>query len=68
MSADDLKAEIERLKSDLDHVNHEKVQSAEYGLVLLEEKAALQQKYDCLESAYETANHELQCVRSVIFL
>ncbi|XP_060695428.1 protein bicaudal D homolog 1 isoform X8 [Hemiscyllium ocellatum] len=54
------KAEIERLAKELTETTHEKIQAAEYGLVVLEEKQSLKQQYDELESAYETVKHELE--------
>ncbi|XP_069759557.1 protein bicaudal D homolog 1 isoform X6 [Narcine bancroftii] len=54
------KAEIERLVKELSETTHEKIQAAEYGLVVLEEKQSLKQQYDDLESAYETVKHELE--------
>ncbi|CAG9857533.1 unnamed protein product [Phyllotreta striolata] len=57
--SDRLRSEIERLTRELDQASSEKVQSAQYGLVLLEEKKELQQKCDELELLYENAKHEL---------
>ncbi|XP_038635938.1 protein bicaudal D homolog 1 isoform X3 [Scyliorhinus canicula] len=54
------KAEIDRLAKELTETTHEKIQAAEYGLVVLEEKQSLKQRYDELESAYETVKHELE--------
>ncbi|KAG5891425.1 hypothetical protein JTB14_031491 [Gonioctena quinquepunctata] len=54
-----LKNEIERLTRELDQASSEKVQSAQYGLVLLEEKKELQQKCEELEALYENSKHEL---------
>ncbi|XP_017781415.1 PREDICTED: protein bicaudal D [Nicrophorus vespilloides] len=54
-----LKAEIERLSRELDQASSQKVQSAKYGLELLEQKETLQQKCDDLESLYENTKHEL---------
>ncbi|GCB74742.1 hypothetical protein scyTo_0003833, partial [Scyliorhinus torazame] len=54
------KAEIDRLAKELTETTHEKIQAAEYGLVVLEEKQSLKQQYDELESAYETVKHELE--------
>lgn len=63
---EDLRMEIERLQRELAEVNHKKIQSAEYGLVLLEEKQTLQQKCEEFENLYENAKHELECVKEVI--
>ncbi|CAH0550520.1 unnamed protein product [Brassicogethes aeneus] len=54
-----LKSEIERLNRELDQASSEKVQSAQYGLVLLEEKKELEQKCEELETLYENNKHEL---------
>ncbi|XP_072123917.1 protein bicaudal D homolog 2 isoform X5 [Mobula birostris] len=59
-SVEQYKAEIERLAKELSETTHEKIQAAEYGLVVLEEKQSLKQQYDELESAYETVRHELE--------
>lgn len=64
-SVADLKAEIERLSRELDQVSSEKIQSAQLGLVLLEEKSALQQRYDELEAIYENTRHDLQITQEV---
>lgn len=55
-----LKQEIERLTRELDQASSEKVQSAQYGLVLLEEKKTLAQKCEELEGLYENTKHELE--------
>ncbi|XP_059833977.1 protein bicaudal D homolog 1-like isoform X2 [Hypanus sabinus] len=59
-SVEHYKAEVERLAKELSETTHEKIQAAEYGLVVLEEKQSLKQQYDELESAYETVRHELE--------
>ncbi|KAJ3602705.1 hypothetical protein NHX12_030454, partial [Muraenolepis orangiensis] len=51
--------EIERLSQELRETSHEKIQAAEYGLAVLEEKQQLKQRYDELETEYETARQEL---------
>jgi protein bicaudal D len=56
----DLRLEVERLTRELDRASAEKVQSAQYGLVLLEEKEALEQRCSELEAAFENTRHELQ--------
>lgn len=60
-----MKAEIERLNRELDQASAEKVQSAQYGLVLLEEKSALQVKCEELEMLYENSKHELHITQEV---
>lgn len=65
--AEQLKAEVERLSRELDQASSEKVQSAQYGLVLLEEKKHLEQKCEELETLYENAKHELNITQEVSF-
>ncbi|XP_063071395.1 protein bicaudal D homolog 2 isoform X2 [Engraulis encrasicolus] len=54
-----LRSEIERLSKELGETTREKIQAAEYGLVVLEEKQQLKQRYDDLESDYESVRQEL---------
>ncbi|RVE73218.1 hypothetical protein OJAV_G00047960 [Oryzias javanicus] len=54
-----LRAEVERLTRELRETSQEKIQAAEYGLAVLEEKQQLKQRFDELESEYETAKQEL---------
>ena len=61
----DLRAEIERLSRELDLASTEKIQSAQYGLALLEEKSALQQRCNDLEGLYENTKHELDITQEV---
>lgn len=61
----DLRAEIERLARELDQASSEKIQSAKYGLGLLEEKSMLQQKCEELETLYENAKHDLEITQEV---
>lgn len=60
-----LKSEVERLSRELDQASSEKVQSAQYGLVLLEEKESLQQRCDDLELLYENTKHDLHITQEV---
>ena len=62
---ENLRAEIERLTRELDQVSSENIQSAKYGLGLLEEKQNLQHKYEELEMLYENARHELDITQEV---
>ncbi|KAM3960349.1 microtubule-associated protein Bicaudal D [Aphomia sociella] len=66
LSVVELKAEIERLSRELDQASSEKIQSAQLGLVLLEEKSALQQRYDELESIYENTRHDLKITQEAL--
>ena len=54
-----LRAEIERLTRELDEASSDKIQSAQYGLALLEEKEALSKRCEELEAAYENSKHDL---------
>ncbi|XP_071350723.1 protein bicaudal D homolog 2 [Trachinotus anak] len=54
-----LQAEVERLTRELRETTQEKIQAAEYGLAVLEEKQQLKQRFDELEAEYETVRHEL---------
>lgn len=62
---EELRSEIERLSRELDQASSEKIQSAQYGLGLLEEKSQLQEKCEELESLYENAKHELDITQEV---
>lgn len=64
-SMDDLKAEVVRLTQQLDETTQEKLQAAEYGLVVLEEKHNLLQQFEDLESQLEATRTELDCAREV---
>lgn len=61
----ELRAEIDRLARELDQASSEKIQSAKYGLGLLEEKCMLQQKCEELETLYENAKHDLEQTQEV---
>ncbi|XP_033647374.1 protein bicaudal D homolog 2-like isoform X3 [Asterias rubens] len=63
---EELRAEIERLKDELNLASQEKIQAAEYGLVVLEEKQALKQQYEELEVLFETAKQELQLAKEAL--
>lgn len=63
-----LKREIERLTRELDQASSEKVQSAQYGLVLLEEKKELQQKCEEFENLYDNTKHDLTITQEVFGL
>ncbi|KAG7477851.1 hypothetical protein MATL_G00073980 [Megalops atlanticus] len=54
-----LREEMERLARELSETSREKIQAAEYGLAVLEEKQRLKQQYDELELEYETVRQEL---------
>ncbi|XP_034726189.1 protein bicaudal D homolog 2-like [Etheostoma cragini] len=54
-----LQVEVDRLTRELRETTHEKIQAAEYGLAVLEEKQQLKQRFDELETEYETVRQEL---------
>uniref|UniRef100_A0A8D0CQB8 BICD cargo adaptor 2 n=1 Tax=Sander lucioperca TaxID=283035 RepID=A0A8D0CQB8_SANLU len=54
-----MRAEIERLSRELSETTNEKIQAAEYGLAVLEEKQQLKQQYDDLEIEYEAVRQEV---------
>lgn len=60
-----MRAEIERLSRELGETTNEKIQAAEYGLVVLEEKQQLKQQYDDLEIEYEAIRQELDQLKEV---
>lgn len=60
-----MRAEIERLSRELLETTNEKIQAAEYGLVVLEEKQQLKQQYDDLEIDYEAVRRELDLLKEV---
>ena len=64
----DLRREVERLTHDLQQACQEKVQAAEYGLAVLEEKQELQDKLDELESKYDTTKHDLKQAKEVLVI
>ncbi len=68
VSIEELRQEIERLQNELAETTQEKVQAAEYGLAVLEEKQQLQQQVEDLEGLYESTKHELDCARDVSFV
>lgn len=61
----ELQDEIERLKAELDKTCQEKIQAAEYGLAVLEEKQQLQQQCEDLEVLYDSTKHDLECAKEV---
>lgn len=60
-----MRTEIERLSRELSETTNEKIQAAEYGLAVLEEKQQLKQQYDDLEIEYETVRQELDQLKEV---
>lgn len=64
-SAEECRAEVERLTQELADANREKIRAAEYGLVVLEENQALKHKYADLETEQETLRKELEQLQEV---
>lgn len=60
-----MRAEIERLSRELSETTNEKIQAAEYGLAVLEEKQQLKQQYDDLEIEYEAVRQEVDQLKEV---
>jgi len=61
-----LKQEVVRLTQELDQTSSEKIQSAQYGLVLLEEKESLETRCQELEAHFENTKHELQVTQEAL--
>ncbi|KAL4612829.1 protein bicaudal D1-like [Arapaima gigas] len=59
-SAEQYRAEVERLTRELAEANREKIRAAECGLVVLEENQSLKQQYAELEAEQETLKQELE--------
>lgn len=60
-----LRAEIGRLSRELSETTNEKIQAAEYGLAVLEEKQQLKQQYEDLEIEYEAVRQEVDQLKEV---
>ena len=65
MTIEELRQELTRLQNELSETSQEKMQAAQYGLAVLEEKQQLQQQYEELEAFHETAKHDLECAKEV---
>uniref|UniRef100_A0A915KKG5 Protein bicaudal D n=1 Tax=Romanomermis culicivorax TaxID=13658 RepID=A0A915KKG5_ROMCU len=63
---DYLRKRIDALTFELDEASREKIQAAQYGLQVLEEKQAIQQKYSELETAYESTKVELEALKDAL--
>ncbi|ELT96561.1 hypothetical protein CAPTEDRAFT_227198 [Capitella teleta] len=61
-----LQEEISRLQHDLETTTQERLQAAEYGLAVLEEKQVLQNQYDEMEAILETTKHELDLAKEAL--
>ncbi|CAG5117017.1 unnamed protein product [Candidula unifasciata] len=62
----DFQSEIDRLSKELNETTKEKLQAAEYGLVVLEEKQQLQQQFEELEAQLEATRTELDCAKEAL--
>ncbi len=62
---DELKAELNRLTLALQEASAEKIQAAQYGLQVLEEKQQLEVKYADLDTQFETLRAELETAKNV---
>ncbi|XP_030314585.1 protein bicaudal D homolog 2-like [Calypte anna] len=60
-----LRSEIKRLFQELGETTREKIQAAEYGLAVLEEKQQLKQQYEELELEYETIRTEMEQLKEM---
>lgn len=63
---DRLRQEVIRLTQELDQTSSDKIQSAQYGLVLLEEKEGLESRCQELETHFENTKHELQVTQEAL--
>ncbi|GAB1607491.1 protein bicaudal D-like isoform X1 [Argonauta hians] len=66
LSKDELKGEVERLNAELAETTQQKLQAAQYGLDVLEEKQSLQHRYEDLESLYDSTKNELECAKTAL--
>lgn len=64
-SQEELYSEILRLQKEIDEVNQHKIQAAEYGLAVLQEKQSLQEQLEQLELINEHTSTELQHLKQV---
>ncbi|MBN3293745.1 BICD2 protein, partial [Polypterus senegalus] len=61
-----LRAEIDRLSSELQEATEENLQAARYGLAVLEENTALKTKYSELEVEHEALKQELEHIKEAL--
>ena len=61
----ELYTEVLRLQREIDEVNQHKVQAAEYGLAVLQEKQSLQEQLEQLELINEHTSTELHHLKQV---
>lgn len=65
-SADEYRAEVERLSRELAEANREKIRAAECGLAVLEENQGLKQQCAELEAEQEALKRELEQLQEVL--
>ncbi|CAH1264662.1 BICD1 [Branchiostoma lanceolatum] len=65
-SAEGLRVEVLRLRGELEQTSQEKIQAAEYGLQVLEEKQLIIQQYEELEALFEVTNRELDLAKETL--
>ncbi|KAF6026649.1 BICD2 [Bugula neritina] len=63
---EELCLELTRLQKEIEEVNQHKIQAAEYGLAVLEEKQQLQEQLDQLELINEQTSVELQHLKQAL--
>ncbi|XP_048872020.1 protein bicaudal D homolog 2-like isoform X2 [Brienomyrus brachyistius] len=61
-----LRAEVERLQTELQEASQQNEQAARYGLAMLEESAALKSKHNHLEEEHEALKQEVQQLREAL--
>lgn len=64
-TAEQYRAEVERLSRELSEANREKIRAAECGLMVLEENQNLKQQYAELEAEQEALRLELEQLQEV---
>lgn len=64
--ASSLHVEVLRLQREIDEVNQQKIQAAEYGLAVLQEKQNLQEQLEQLELVNDQTTSELQQLKQVM--
>ncbi|KAF7491072.1 Protein bicaudal D [Sarcoptes scabiei] len=62
----DLKAKIDQLHCELKTATAEKIQSAQYGLVLLDEKEELQRRYNELEIKFDSKSKDFEDLKEAL--
>uniref|UniRef100_A0A914UQX9 Protein bicaudal D n=1 Tax=Plectus sambesii TaxID=2011161 RepID=A0A914UQX9_9BILA len=63
---EELRLEIVRLSAALEEASAEKIQAAQYGLQVLEDKQQVEQRYLELEGQLDTVRHELDTAREAL--